>query len=402
MYGSIGKLGLAGIRCATNQAIAHCVVNPDLVTSEYFMLALRSMRGALLARGQGGTQANISQTIHKSWPITLPPVDEQPQIVAKVDELMSLCDQLEAAQKERELHRTALRAVSLHPLPATPAEGDTTKNINFFLKRSERLITLPEHVAEVRQCILELAVRGRLVANDAWVGPTMASASRVSNAIVTPDLFDIPRRWHWGTLASVSTRIHYGYTASADLSTRDIRLLRITDIQNGRVNWESVPGCVISEEEAAKFLLSEGDILIARTGGTMGKSFLVTAAPVRAVFASYLIRVQPSTTVDRRYLKLFLESPLYWQQLSAASRGTGQPNVNGKTLGGLVIPFPPLDEQSRIVETVDSLISLCGGLEEALTSAHFERGRLLEALLRDALSGGGAPPELDEAVVATA
>jgi type I restriction enzyme S subunit len=94
MYGSIGKLGLAGIRCATNQAIAHCIVDSALVTSDFLMLALRSMRSDLLARGQGGTQPNISQTILKAWPISLPPISEQPLIVARVDELMALCDQL--------------------------------------------------------------------------------------------------------------------------------------------------------------------------------------------------------------------------------------------------------------------------------------------------------------------
>lgn len=72
MYGSIGKLGLAGMRCTTNQAIAHCVLGPD-VSASFLMVALRSMRQALRARGQGGVQPNISQTILKAWPISLPP-----------------------------------------------------------------------------------------------------------------------------------------------------------------------------------------------------------------------------------------------------------------------------------------------------------------------------------------
>ena len=135
-------------------------------------------------------------------------------------------------------------------------------------------------------------------------------------------------------------------------------MLRITDIQNNRVDWPSVPGCQIESDEAEKYLLSANDILIARTGGTIGKSFIVPDAPVKSVFASYLIRVTPPQSMAARYLKTSLESPLYWSQLRQMSAGTGQPNVNGQALGRLEIPLPPLAEQKRIVAKVDELLYL--------------------------------------------
>jgi type I restriction enzyme S subunit len=205
------------------------------------------------------------------------------------------------------------------------------------------------------------------------------------------DPFHLPSGWNWTTLDLLSARIHYGYTASADHSRRVIRLLRITDIQGDRVNWESVPGCAIPDSEVAKYLLGEGDILIARTGGTMGKSFIVVDMPVRAVFASYLIRVKPSSDAYGHYIKLFLDSSFYWRQLSAASRGTGQPNVNAKTLGALRIPLAPWREQHRIVAKVDELMAVCDELEAALTSARVARGRLLESLLDEVLVGALVP-----------
>lgn len=105
------------------------------------------------------------------------------------------------------------------------------------------------------------------------------------------------------------------------------------------------------------------DLLIARTGGTIGKSYLVSDVSVEAVFASYLIRVIPNDAILPLYLKVFADSPLYWSQLRAASAGTGQPNVNGKALAGLVLPLPPLAEQQRIVAKVDELLALCDELE---------------------------------------
>ena len=95
-------------------------------------------------------------------------------------------------------------------------------------------------------------------------------------------------RWKWVRLGDVCARVDYGFTASADFSIKEPRLLRITDIQNGSVNWEMVPGCKITASEEAVNRLSDGDIVIARTGATTGKSFLIKKPP-RAVFASYLI-----------------------------------------------------------------------------------------------------------------
>lgn len=258
-----------------------------------------------------------------------------------------------------------------------------------LLREFERLADAPDLLAQLRRFVLDLAMRGRLVRQD----PTeeVESETPPVNKIAEPaktDPYALPRGWTWSTLGRVSKRIHYGYTSSADQARLGVRLLRITDIQGNRVNWQSVPGCEISDADAAKYLLAKGDILIARTGGTMGKSFLISEDPIPAVFASYLIRVQPKDQSPGRYVKLFLDSPLYWGQLAAASRGTGQPNVNGKTLSSLQIPLAPRIERQRVVAKVDQLMELCDQLEIALASAQDGRACLLEALLHEALDGG--------------
>ncbi len=170
-------------------------------------------------------------------------------------------------------------------------------------------------------------------------------------------------------------------TASANHDLSDYKLLRITDIQNNTVHWEKVPGCEISSEQAQGYLLSNGDILIARTGGTIGKSYLVENINVHSVFASYLIRVRRLDSIYAPYIKAFLGANIYWRQLEMVSMGTGQPNVNGDSLKNLNIPLPPLEEQHRIVAKVDELMVLCDQLEQQSEVQLAVHQALVETLL---------------------
>ena len=169
--------------------------------------------------------------------------------------------------------------------------------------------------------------------------------------------FDIPSSWKWVRWGELSQSIQYGYNASAQQSGR-IRFVRISDIQDNEVIWDTVPYCDISEEEIPDYLLKENDILFARTGGTVGKSFLVKTVPYDAIYAGYLIRTRYSSLLVSQYLKFFMESDLYWRQLHNGVIATAQPNCNGKTLGNMIVPLPPLEEQKRIVAKIEELLPL--------------------------------------------
>ena len=273
-------------------------------------------------------------------------------------------------------------------------------SIDLLFADFDRLIQSPESVHRLRRFILDLAVRGKLVPQDPNDEPAPELLKRIAaekarlvkaGKIRKPKkiplidcsslLFGAPLGWAWARLSEISRKIHYGFTASAIQQIDDVRLLRITDIQHNKVEWHSVPGCEIDKEAIPNFKLETGDILIARTGGTIGKSFLVAELPVAAVFASYLIRVQGSHEIYARYLKLFLESPIYWTQLREGARGAGQPNVNGQTLGTMLVPLPPLAEQHRIVAKVDELMAFCDRLEAARAEREATRDRLATASL---------------------
>ena len=167
--------------------------------------------------------------------------------------------------------------------------------------------------------------------------------------------FELPEGWAWTRLGCITDVIQYGLSNSAE-STGDYRLLRITDIQNGCVNWDAVPFTYTDEPE--KYLLHKDDIVFARTGATVGKSFLITDLPYVSVYASYLIRIRLINGISANYIYHFFNSYCYWEQVTDKSVGVGQPNCNGTALKELFIPLPSQAEQNRIVPVADNLLKI--------------------------------------------
>ncbi|MDB7897892.1 restriction endonuclease subunit S [Flavonifractor plautii] len=171
----------------------------------------------------------------------------------------------------------------------------------------------------------------------------------------------MPDNWRWVRWGNISESIQYGYNAPAKDKGR-IKMVRISDIQNNIVLWDTVPYCEIAESDIGTYLLQTNDILFARTGGTVGKSYLVQEVPEEAIYAGYLIRTRYSQWLCPQYLKFFMESELYWSQLRNGTIATAQPNCNGKALGKMLLPIPPLSEQYRIVEKVNALFDYCNSI----------------------------------------
>jgi len=244
---------------------------------------------------------------------------------------------------------------------------------------------------KLRQKILDLAIHGKLVPQDPNDEPASVLLERIraekerlikegkikrgkKSASDTPHYenrqvgeaneapFEVPESWEWTTIGEIASSILYGVSESAK-ETGQYKLLRITDIQNNKVNWETVPFTDYDNNKAQAYLLNDGDILFARTGATVGKSYLVEGLKDSAIYASYLIRVQTSSVILPAYIKFFFESGFYWEQISLNSVGIGQPNVNGTTLAALTIPIPPYREQMRIVEEAKKWLSVIDGLD---------------------------------------
>ncbi|PHR04112.1 MAG: hypothetical protein COB29_12765 [Sulfitobacter sp.] len=190
---------------------------------------------------------------------------------------------------------------------------------------------------------------------------------------------ELPQGWSQSTLAEVAKDISYGFTTSAADSEENPKLLRITDVQDYSVEWSDVPFCKDAPPDDK--LLSSGDIVIARTGATTGKSYLLSDIPTETAFASYLIRVRSSDAVDPEYLWKFMWSPDYWRQITVVSKGTAQPGANASILGGLELPIPPLLEQRRIVAKLDRLSARSAAARDHLARTTKLATRAKQAIL---------------------
>ncbi len=197
-------------------------------------------------------------------------------------------------------------------------------------------------------------------------------------------------KWQQSRLGDVAS-IKYGYTAKASASGSGPKFLRITDIQNNTVNWGDVPTCEISSADFKKHRLQAEDMVFARTGATTGKSYRIVAAP-EAVPASYLIRVRVTNeALYSNFLELFFQSEEYWSQIKKGTSGSAQGGFNASKLSELMIEFPRLKEQKRIVAILDEAFA---GIDTAIanTEKNLANAReLFESYLNAVFSQRGDP-----------
>lgn len=316
------------------------------IFNEYVMWVLKAphVNFAVNAVSYGVKMPRVGTETMVNLLIPLPPLAEQHRIVAKIEEILPYIEQYDKAYTKLE-----------------------TFNKKF-----------PE---DMKKSILQLAMQGKLVeqrpeegtADELYEQIVAEKAQLIKDGKIKkekplPEVtedeipFEIPTSWKWVRWGTLSFSIQYGYNAPA-ISDGDYRMVRISDIQDNKVIWKTVPYCQIAEVEAEKYLLKTNDILFARTGGTVGKSFLVKDVPYDAVYAGYLIRTRyNSERLVPEYLKFFMESQLYWKQLKKGTIATAQPNCNGQTLAKMMIPIPPLAEQKRIVAKIEELLPYCDQL----------------------------------------
>jgi type I restriction enzyme S subunit len=325
----------------------------------------------------------------ESAEIPIPPTSEQKRIVAKVDELMDLCDRLEAQQQERDTQHADLARASL----ARFAEAPPPENLQFIFHKS---YDIPP--ADLRKSILTLAVQGKLVPQDSKDEPAEELLSRNDERrceaarrdhradednqplLSGDDRWDIADTWSWRALTDLVLFVDYRGKTPAKLSS-GVRLLTAKNVRKGQINLS--PEEFLSESEYHAWMTrgfpKAGDILFT-TEAPMGNAAVVVLAE-RFALAQRVICFQSYGAIDPDFLVLQILSDQFQFILDKNGTGVTAKGIKASKLKRLPIAVPPLAEQRRIVAKVDQLTALVDELETQLATSRATAANLLSALV---------------------
>ncbi len=316
---TIGDVVINAVPMATNQGFINIICDENIVFNEFLAYWIKRNKSVFVDRAHGVTFKEITKSNFKPIPISLPPLPEQRAIAH------------------------ALRTVQ-HARAARQRE--------LTLER-ERKAALMEHL---------------------FMHGTRNEPRKQS------EIGEMPESWQVVKLGEHTHKPEYGYTTSATQEIVGPKFLRITDIQDGGVNWENVPYCKCDEESRKDYLLEPGDIVVARIGATTGKIYLIRKCP-EAIFASYLIRIRTKPDLLSEFLNHFCETADYWKQIEQTKGGRLKGGVNIPILQNLVLPLPPLNEQHTIASTLRACDTKIAALErEAQTLDELFRAMLDELM----------------------
>ena len=327
--GSIGKCGYLMCEGTTNQQINSAIPKINSLCL-YYYLCTENFVQDLLSMASATTIAIVNKSKMESCAFPLPPLSEQQRIVERIEELLAKLDEAK-----------------------------------------ERLQEVADSFAVRKAAILHKAFTGELTKQ--W---------RRENGVSDES-------WEESNFGKFTVS-QYGYTEKAHWEKVGPKFLRITDIQDNKVDWDEVPWCPIDEAGMKQYAVQIGDIMIARTGATTGKSYLI-CDDVEAVFASFLIRLKVvDKNLDYNYLYGYMQSEDYWRQITDFSSGIAQPGVSANKLKQIKFKCPSLPEQHEIVRLIDDLLARERAAqqvaEQALASIDLMKKSILARAFRGELS----------------
>ena len=399
------------IAAAANQDMK--VLVPFLEGAErYLQIMFRGLTDFLLRDlvKTGTTVQSLKYAEFEQQPFPLPPLAEQHRIVAKVDELMKLCDQLEAAKAEREKCRDSLAAASLQGLNQ-PAEEEETfrEHARFTFNNLPRITTRAAHVKQLRQTILNLAVRGKLVEQE----PEHESASELLKLIESEktllarqglikkvsrtealayedEPFEVPVNWRWVRLGDILLKLTDGTHHSPPNGPEgDFKYITAKNIKPDGLALNDVTyvSREVHEEIYSRCNPVKGDILYIKDGATTGVATVNNLEEPFSMLSSVALLKVPQCILSE-LIVLFLRSPFFYSQMRGFMKGAAITRVTLKRMTPALLPLPPLAEQHRIVAKVDELMAICDQLEAQITATEQDSRRFLESVLAEALAPG--------------
>lgn len=364
---------------------------------EFVSLLLRASRLDKLDRATAVPGLNREEAY--AMPALLPPLAEQERIVAKVDELMRRCDDLEARQGRRHRATTRFRTSALRAL----TQAETTDGM---LQAWERLdanweaVTLTaEEVGSLQATVLQLAVEGRLVSRLPHEGTADKTLSEVNEerarlvregAIARSKTpvpvagderpYDLPEHWKWVHVEDVVTHIVDCLHRTPPYTATGIPAIRTSDVEPGRVLVDKA--LLVNEatylEQTRRLVPQEGDVLYSREGGRFGIAAVVPPN-TKLCLSQRMMQFRCAAAVSPDYFAWFLNSPLGFGQATEDVGGSASPHVNIKSIRRFVMPLPPYGEQLRIVGAITQILGAIDDLALSLERREERAGRLADA-----------------------
>ena len=400
--GSAGALNICDGPSWTTD-VAYFVEAPSFLTLRFLLNVLASIDLDKLGKG---VKPGLSRSEAYEQIIPLPPLAEQQRIVAKVDELMNLCDQLDAAKAEREKCRDSLVAASLQGLNQPAEEEETFREYaRFTFNNLPQITTRAAHIKQLRQTILNLAVRGKLVEQDPSDEPATELLKRImsetpqSKSIEVrndPWPYILPECWTWTRFGRLIAKSDAGWSPKTEnypRSGENWGVLKVSAVSWDEFRpWENKQ--VLPETEPrAQAVVKLGDFLISRanTAELIGRAVIVNEEPVKLMMSDKIVRLYLSSKCNPRYLWMvnnYSDSSRAHYVRGASGVSPSMKNISRDVILNLPLPLPPLAEQHRIVTKVDELMSLCDQLEAQITVTEQDSRRFLESVLADALAPG--------------
>jgi type I restriction enzyme S subunit len=402
MYGAtIGKTAILDVVGTTNQAV--CACTPFLgMSNSYLLLLMKALKPYFISQGAGGAQPNISREKVIHTVIGLPPLAEQSRIVTRVEELMQLCDALEASgQLEAQQHARLVSTLFGSLLQSDTPEA-LADNWQRIATHFDVLLDRPEAVDALEQTILQLAVRGLLVPQD----PTDEPASVLLQKIRTekdhliaqgkikrdkplPPItdeekpFELPRGWEWVSLGLLTSLVTSGSRSWKDFySAEGATFIRSQDIKYDRLEFDERAYVKLPiGREGVRTQVRRHDVLITITGANVGKAAVVAQSMDEAYVSQHvaLVRLCDARLVD--FLHLWLVSGDEGRKRLHMSSYGAKPGLNLQNISDLLVPLPPLAEQIRIVTLVNEKRALCDHLRRCLNMIRFVQAKVGENLI---------------------
>ncbi|MGV6482996.1 restriction endonuclease subunit S [Stenotrophomonas indicatrix] len=374
MYGSIGKLSISGIECATNQAIAFCIPENEIVLTRYLFHVLTHARAQLIERGQGAGQQNISQTILRSFDVPLAPLAEQKRIVQKLDVVLA---KVESIQNRMNSIPRLLEKFR-HAVLKSAISGDMTTDYEQLFQSSDELLAQLKRDHEVEGG----HVRGN-------------AANPVDDAHdLTQD--EMPSHWRVAEMREICTPgrpITYGILKPGPELSNGVPYIRVADFPKNKLDMSTIRN-TSSEIDFAyrRARLNEGDLVLS-IRGSVGRVIKTPSELQNANITQDTARLSISNRVSADYVLIALKAESTQRRMRAATKGVAVRGINIGDVRALQIPLPPRAEQERIVQNSDRLFAIADQLDERVEAAKRRVGNLTQALLAKAFRGELVPQD---------